>query len=119
MGSTSAVGHGIDQHAGQPLAVLADQADGGFGIVEGNGDDVGEHVVRRALRIGHRNRRVTAPGFRGRIEAHLGIVIGAVIGALAFGDLGAAGMRARRFQRHHHSFGAGNGKPHLLYRRQP
>ena len=99
--------------------MLADQADGGFGVVEGNGDDVGQHVVRRALRIGDRDRRVAAPGFRRRIEAHLGIVIGAVIGALAFGDFGAAGMRPRRLQRHHHGFGAGIGKAHLLDRRQP
>ena len=98
--------------------MLADQADGGFGVVEGNGDDIGQHVVGRALGIGDRYRRVAAPGFRRRIEAHLGIVIGAVIGALAFGDLGTAGMRPRRLQRHHHGLGAGIGKPDLLDRRQ-
>ncbi len=85
---TGAVGHRIDQHAGEFRAVLADQADGRFRIVEGNGDDIGQHIVGRALRIGHRYRRVAAPGFRRRIEADFGIVIGAVIGALAFGDLG-------------------------------
>ena len=113
-----AVRHGIDQHAGKPLAVLADQADCGFGVVEGNGDDVGEHIVRRALRIGDRKRRVAAPYFRCWIQADLGIVIGAVIGALAFGDFWTAGMRPRRFQRYHHGLGAGIGKAYLVDRGQ-
>ena len=98
--------------------MLADQADGGFRIVEGNGDGIGQHVFGRAFRISHRHRRVAAPLFRRRIEADFGIVIGAVIGALAFGDLRPAGMRARRLQRHHHSFGAGIRKAHLIDRRQ-
>ena len=110
MGSTST------QASSRP--VLADQADGGFRIVEGNGDDIGQHIVRRALGVGDRDRRVAAPGFRCRIEAHLGIVIGAVIGTLAFGDLWTAGMRPRRLQRHHHGLGAGIGKPHLFDRGQ-
>ena len=98
--------------------MLADQADRRLGIVEGNGDDIGQHIVRRALGIGHRDRGIAAPGFRHRVEADFGIVVGAVIGALAFGDLRPAGEGARRLQRHHHRLGAGVCKTHLLHRRQ-
>ena len=99
--------------------MLADQADGRFGVIEGNGDDVSQHILRRAFGIGDRHRRVAAPVFRRRVEAHFGIVVGAVIGALALGDLGTAGMRTRRLQRHHHGFRAGIGKAKLIHRRQP
>ena len=112
-----AVRHRIDQHAGELRAMLADQADRRLGVVEGDGDDIGQHIVRRTLRIGHRNRRIAAPGLRHGIEADFGIVIGAVIGALAFCDLRPAGKRARGLQRHHHGLGAGIGEAHLLDRR--
>ncbi len=99
--------------------MLADQADGGLGIVEGNRDDVGQHLLRRALGIGDRHRRVAAPAVGRRIEADFGIIVGAVIGAFAFGDLRPAGEGAGRLQRHHHGFGAGIGEADLLDRRQP
>jgi hypothetical protein len=53
--------------------MLADQADGGLYIVEGNGDDVGQHIVRRTPGIGDRNRRIAAPRLRRRIEAYFGV----------------------------------------------
>ena len=98
--------------------MLADQANRRLGIVEGDGDDIGQHIVRRTLCIRHRDRRIAAPGFRHGIEADFGIVIGAVIGALAFCDLRPPGKRPRRLQRHHHGLGAGIGEPHLLDRGQ-
>ena len=46
---TRAVRHGIDQNAGEFRAMLADQADGSFRIVEGNSDHIGQDVIRRTL----------------------------------------------------------------------
>ena len=98
--------------------MFADQADRGRGIVEGDSDDIGQYVFRRTLGIGDRNRRVAAPRLGRRIEADFGIVIGAVIGAFALGDLRAAGKRARGLQRHHHRLGAGIGETDLFHRPQ-
>ena len=99
--------------------MLADQADGSFRIVEGDGHDIGQHIFRRALGVGDRNRSIAAPRLRRGIKAHFGVVVGAMIGALAFGDFRTAGKRARRLQRHHDSLGARICETHLLHRGQP
>ena len=54
-----------------------------------------------------------------RIQAHLRVIVGAVIGALALGDFRPTGEGTRRLQRCHHRLRAGVGEPHLIDRRQP
>ncbi|MCY1443564.1 hypothetical protein D9M71_599880 [compost metagenome] len=88
---------------------------GQFDVVEGKHYHIVEHAGRGTFRIGSGSRRRVTPVRRGGVQAHFGVVIGAVIGAFDLGDLLAAGEGPCCLQRHHDGFCAGVGETHLLY----
>ena len=115
-----AIGDRIHQHGRQVSGVALDARDRVLRVVERQHDDVLEHRRRRPSRVrGARRRRQAAPGFRGRRQAHLGVVVRAVVGAFELRDLRAAREGARALDRDHHRLAARIGEPHALGRGQP
>ncbi len=115
-----AVGDRIHQHRRQVRGLALDARDGVLRVIERQHDDVLEHRRRRPLRVrGTGRRRQTPPVLRGRSEAHLGVVVRAVVRALELRDLRAAREGSRALERDHHRLAARVGEAHALGRGQP
>ena len=114
------VRHRVDDDGGQLSGVLLDQPRRELGAIERQDDHVREDGRRGAARVRHAGGLGEGtPVLRGRPEAHLGVVVGAVIRALELGDLRAPGEAARGLHRHHHRLAPGIGEAHLVHRGQP
>ena len=87
-------------------------------VVEGDDHRVLQQPGGGPLRVAHRARPVGAPVLRVGVEARLGIVVGAVVDALALRDLGPPGVGPRALDGVHHGLGAGVGEADALQRRR-
>ena len=85
-------------------------------IVKRQDDDIARHALWHAMGMADGPRILLAPHLRIGIEADLGVIVSAVINALALGDLGLAGVRPGTLDRMHYRFGAGGGKAQMIER---
>ena len=112
------IGHGIDDDGGQVPGLALDARERLVGVVERQHHHVVEHASRGAARVLDAGRRGKAAPVLGRgAEAHLHVVVRAVVGALELGDLRAARVSARALDRHHHGFASRVREAHPLGRR--
>ena len=93
-----------------------EHATNGAFVIERKNHHLVERRLRRPLGIGDRRRIAVTPVLRRRGEARLDLVEGAVVAALALGDLGPAGIGAGRADRLECGLGAGIGEADLLDR---
>ena len=115
-GHVADAGHDrLDDHRGQVVSVLRDDAPRRRGVVERDDDHVVQRLGGQPLRARHRTRGFLAPRLRhAQRHADAGVVTGAVIGSLRFGDFRLAGKRPRRPQRQRHALRAAVRKAQLL-----